>query len=665
MVGPSPVALKRNWREGLNYCPWVNFWRNEVNLRKPGTRQQDTSDESSLRWSEVVPEMLQQRSLAIPLAIFALSGCGTNFKNTHLITSAAVPARPAAKVTAETRAVSSKNATVTRVESPAAKETKLPPVTDEVIVKFRSASRDLPGATRVRDLGLKGAAIYKMNAGAYSLQSTDEWEEAEDIDYIEPNYRYEAVNTPNDANYAASWGVAAINAPSLWALTTGVGVNVAVLDTGVDARHPDLSGRVLPGIDLVNNDSDATDDHGHGTHVAGTIAAIANNGIDVAGIAPGASIIPIKVLNSRGQGSNADIASGILEAANRGAKIINLSLGGTDNSETIRRAIANVQERGVVVIAAAGNSGVSTPFFPAANEGVIGVAAVDSRREKPRFSNFGDYIDIAAPGVDIGSTKLGGGVTKMSGTSMASPHVAGACALILSQFPTLKTGHLTRLMQKSGHPTSGFPGQAPRALNVEEAFVQVPTLDMQAPSTVLGLTATPGAPGEVNLGWTAATDNQSRVSYRILRNGQTVGSTRNVTFTDRGVSGRSTYQIIAMDEDGNEAAPSAPVEGTPGVASDKIIDLRITKRSTQEVTISWKTTEPMRCLVQWGPNASLGEGTTWATTPTKAHSVTLKKLSRFKTYHYRVVAATNSSTLHYSNTQRVRTKLWFLFSLPE
>lgn len=609
--------------------------------------------------------MRHKRSLAFALAILALTGCGRGTSGAGLITAAVPSTQRASSAQGAKAASQTPSVTVVRAQAAAPTASNLQPVADELIVKFKDQARDLPGATRLRDLGLSGAAIYKVQGGAYALQSAEAWEEAEDIDYIEPNYLYEAVRTPNDAQFSASWGVEAINAPSIWAFTTGVGVKVAVLDTGVDPRHPDLAGRVLPGVDLVNNDQDASDDHGHGTHVAGSVAAVANNGLDVAGVAPGASIIPVKVLNANGQGTNADIANGILEAAKLGAKIINLSLGGRDNSETIRRAIASVQERGVIVIAAAGNSGVSTPFFPAANEGVIGVAAVDSRRQKPSFSNYGDYIDIAAPGVDIGSTKMGGGVTKMSGTSMASPHVAGACALLVGRFPNLKTGHLTRLMQKSGHPTTGFSGNSPRALNVEEAFVQVPTLDMQPPSTVGGLAAVAGAPGEVNLAWAPATDNLSRVSYRVLRNGQSVGTANATSFTDRGVTARSSYQIVAVDEDGNEAPPSAAVDAVPGEASEKIYDLRVTKRSLKEVTLSWKTTEPMRCLVQWGNSAALGEGTAWATSPSQEHTVTLKDLKRFTTYHYRVVAATNTSAMHYTTTQRVRTKLWFLFNLPE
>ncbi|MEB3330505.1 MAG: S8 family serine peptidase [Candidatus Sericytochromatia bacterium] len=606
----------------------------------------------------------QAKPLALFAAVLTLAGCGRATTTAALITRpGATTPRPAAAAPPPPHAAEAPPS-VSVLRAPQAPE-RPPQAGDEVIVKFRDRARDLPGATRLRSLTLSGTAVYKLNAGGYALQAAEDWETEEDIDYIEPNYVYSAVAAPNDPDYLAGWGVEAINAPVIWPFTTGEGIKVAVIDTGVDASHPDLAGRVLPGVDVVNNDGDATDAPGHGTHVAGTIAAIANNALGTAGVAPGAQVLPIKVLNAAGRGTNADIAAGILAAADRGAQIINLSLGGTDDSETLRRAIASVQARGVVVIAAAGNEGVSTPFFPAANEGVIGVAAVDSSRKKARFSNFGDYIDVAAPGVSIGSTRRGGGIATLSGTSMAAPHVAAACALLKARFPALKAGHLTRLMQLSGHPTTGFTrGVVPRALNVEEAFVQVPNLDMQPPTVVTGLSAAAGAPGEVELAWAPATDNSGSVSYRVLRDGQPVGTTGGTAYTDRGVTARATYRIVTLDAQGNEAAPSHPVASEPGKASTKIMAVTVSKRSRDSVTLTWRTTEPMRCLVQWGTSASLGNGTAWETVPSTAHTVTLSNLKRFTTYHHRVVAATNDSTLHYTNTRKTRTKLFWLFSLP-
>ena len=596
--------------------------------------------------------------LALALAAIALAGCGRGATNAALVTSPA--ARAAAPAVQAEAGKAGPSVSLTRGEAVSAGPEALP---DEVIVRFKNETRALPGATHLRDLPLRGTAVFKVNKAGYALQAAEEWEEAADIDYIEPNYVYHAVGTPNDPRWTDSWGVAAINAPNIWAFTQGEGIKVAVIDTGVDANHPDLAGRVLPGADLVNDDNDAGDDHGHGTHVAGSIAAVVNNGVDVGGVAPHAQIIPIKVLNASGQGYNADIANGVLEAANLGAKVINLSLGGTDNSETLRRAIADVQARGVVVVAAAGNDGVSTPFYPAANDGVIAVAAIDQSRRKASFSNYGDYIDIAAPGVAIGSTRKGGGVASMSGTSMASPHVAGACALLMAQYPNLRTGHLLRLMQGGGWATSGFSGTAPRALNVEEAFVQYPTLDMQPPTAVMGLSGAAGAPGEVDLTWAPSSDNSGQVSYRVFRDGEAVGTTTSTTFTDRGIMTRATFKVVAYDRDGNEAPPSAPIEVTPGAASTKILALKVAKRSSSELTFTWRTAEPMRCYIQWGDSAALGNGTGWETTPTTEHTYTLKGLKRFKNYHYRVVAATNASALHYTDTLKARTKLWWLFAL--
>lgn len=607
----------------------------------------------------------QRVSLAIALAAIALAGCS----KTGAASLTSAPVKAAAKASAKAApsvtlergaeppvAVSAKSDPLESLEGAAA-------VPDEVIVKFKQDTRALPGATQLRALPMPGTAVYKLNKGAYSLQqAAEEWEAKGDIDYIEPNYIYSITNTPNDPRFADSWGVGAIAAPRLWNLTTGTGVKVAVIDTGVDANHPDLIGRVLPGADLVNDDNDATDDHGHGTHCAGTIAAIANNGQDVAGVAPNARIIPIKVLNSAGQGNNADIANGVLEAANLGAKIINLSLGGTDNSETLRRAIADVQARGVIVIAAAGNDGVSTPFYPAANDGVIGVGAVDRSNAKASFSNYGDYIDIAAPGVSITSTRKGGGVQAMSGTSMASPHVAGAAALILARYPNLKAGHILRLFQLGGAATSSFSqAVAPRALNVEEAFVNVPSLDLQPPSVVSGLAGTAAAPGEVELRWNPSTDNGGVVTYRVLRNGQEAGKATSAAYTDRGVVGAATYQVIAVDRDGNEASASASISVTPGAASTKIADVQVASRNSSTLKLTWRTTEGMRCYVQWGETDQLGNGTGWETVPTADHEATLTGLKRFKKYHYRIVAATNASQLHYIETRSVRTKLFFLF----
>jgi serine protease len=265
-----------------------------------------------------------------------------------------------------------------------------------------------------------------------------------------------ATGAPTNDQFAPNqWGLdrAKTTFTNAWSVTTGKGVIVAVIDTGVDAKHPDLAGQVLPGRAFLNNGpagvamSPSTDGCGHGTHVAGTIAALANNKIGVAGAAPGVKILPVKVLNC--SGLNSDVANGVKWAANNGARVINLSLGGTVRDTALEAAITYARSKKVVVVAAAGNNwysktcnptGTNATSYPGASPGVIGVGAVDSNLNRSCFSNVGAGVDLVAPGGAIASTYPTNLTAKnyvpystMSGTSMATPHVAAAAAMVLSR----------------------------------------------------------------------------------------------------------------------------------------------------------------------------------------------------------------------------------------
>lgn len=221
----------------------------------------------------------------------------------------------------------------------------------------------------------------------------------------------------------------------------GSGLIIAVVDSGVDLQHPDLIGQIQPGgWDFVNDDNNPDDDHGHGTHVAGIIAAKANNLQGIAGIAHNAKVLPVKVLNAANTGNTFNIAAGIVYAVDRGAKIINLSLGGPTPSTTTEGAIDYAVGRGVIVVAAAGNDGPGTTLYPAAFDNVISVGAHDSTGATASFSSTNSQVDISAAGVDIISTIPISGATVtdpsgyrlLSGTSMAAPHVSGIVGLIVS-----------------------------------------------------------------------------------------------------------------------------------------------------------------------------------------------------------------------------------------
>jgi subtilisin family serine protease len=227
------------------------------------------------------------------------------------------------------------------------------------------------------------------------------------------------------------WGISRVGAPVSG--NAGSGVKVAIIDTGIDLNHPDLAGNVNSGATFVSRTSTPDDDNGHGTHVAGIVAAL-DNTIGVVGVAPEAALYPVKVLDKRGSGTWSAVASGIGWAVDHGMNVANMSLGGGANS-TLETACSNAESAGVLLIAAAGNSGdgnTSTTelSYPAAYSSVVAVGATDSSDHLASFSNTGSFLEVSGPGVNVYSTYKGDGYATLSGTSMASPHATGVAALL-------------------------------------------------------------------------------------------------------------------------------------------------------------------------------------------------------------------------------------------
>ena len=273
----------------------------------------------------------------------------------------------------------------------------------------------------------------------------------------------------NDSLRPQQWALNAVPYERAWSVTSGAGVTVAVIDTGVRATHQDLAGSIVPGIDLAADRAQydpaghgEVDPAGHGTHVAGIIVAHANNRIGIAGAAPGAKVMPIRVLDANGSGSTADVATGIIYAADHGARVINLSLGTPSASTGMEEAIQYARSKGVVTVAAAGNSyGAGDPaIYPAAFPEAIAVGAVDSSLHHAPYSETGSYVDLVAPGDLIWST-YGAGNTQyalMSGTSMATPYVAAAAALVISANRGLDPAGVTNALE-SGATDLGARGR--------------------------------------------------------------------------------------------------------------------------------------------------------------------------------------------------------------
>ena len=251
---------------------------------------------------------------------------------------------------------------------------------------------------------------------------------------------------------AAAWALQAINAPAAWSRTTGSpDVVVAVLDTGVDASHPDLAGALVPGVDLVSDDGDPADDHGHGTMVAGVIAARAGNGIGTAGLCGRCSVMPVKVIGADGRGSGADVAEGVRWAVDHGARVVNFSFVLNAPDAAVADAIRYAQAQGVVVVGAAGNSAETSPVFPAAEPGVVSVAATDEGNAPYAWSGRGSWVRVAAPGC-APAPVAGGSYATVCGTSAATAVVSGLVALGLSARPGAGAGEVVRALEGGAVP---------------------------------------------------------------------------------------------------------------------------------------------------------------------------------------------------------------------
>ncbi|MEK9152532.1 MAG: S8 family peptidase [Patescibacteria group bacterium] len=240
------------------------------------------------------------------------------------------------------------------------------------------------------------------------------------------------------------WGVSALGAPAVWSTTRGAGVKVAIIDTGIDRTHPDLSANVLGGINFSSgtkggNPAAWSDDNGHGTHVSGTVAAL-DNTVGVVGVAPSAKLLGVKVLDRSGSGWLSDVVAGIDWAVQNGAQVLSMSLSSSADVQALHDACDRAAAAGRLVIAAAGNSGDGNPAtndvgYPAKYASVVAVAATDSNNNVAYFSSDGAEVEVAAPGVSVKSTWKGGGYATISGTSMATPHVSGLAALVMAAYP--------------------------------------------------------------------------------------------------------------------------------------------------------------------------------------------------------------------------------------
>ncbi len=281
-----------------------------------------------------------------------------------------------------------------------------------------------------------------------------------------------ALRTPNDELWPSQWSPRKTRAPQAWSLTTGSArVVVAVADTGVDSNQPDLRGKVVAGYDFVHGDSAATDDNGHGTAVAGVVAASGNNTIGVAGYCWQCRVMPVKVLGADGPGFSSTLAQGIVWATDHGARIVNASLGGPDSDAAVAGATQYAAAHGSLVVAAAGNDSSSVLEYPAALPGVLSVGATDRADHLYGFSNAG--AAVAAPG-ENSTTGRGDEFVSFLGTSSATPVASGIAALCLTAAPETSPGQLVQALERTAVPVSGVASPGARFRSRSEAECSAP-----------------------------------------------------------------------------------------------------------------------------------------------------------------------------------------------
>jgi subtilase family protein/fervidolysin-like protein len=315
------------------------------------------------------------------------------------------------------------------------------------------------GATQVAVVPALGVRIVQTPVAdrARALRSL---RRAAAVAYAEPDgLTPPAEIIPNDALWVNQWSQPKTRTDLAWSATTGsAAVKVAILDSGVDPNQPDLAGNLLPGRDFYNNDSDPDDDYGHGTQVAGVAAGRSGNGIGVAGYCGGCSILPVKITGSNGYASWSAMASGITWAADQGARVINLSFAGTSGSVTVRDAIAYAHDRGAIVTVSAGNYGSNSAYYPAAYPGALAVAATRADDSLESYSNYGSWVQLAAPGCNYGTgrTTSSSLFANFCGTSSAAPAAAGIAALAASYAPTATNGQIESALESSAAPVGGF-----------------------------------------------------------------------------------------------------------------------------------------------------------------------------------------------------------------
>jgi subtilisin family serine protease len=576
----------------------------------------------------------------------------------------------------------------------------------EILVKYKKHVSKASQALHNRQFGIQKIKEFK-SIGVHHLKippdmsvedAVEMFKNNPDVEYAEPNYVLTIAVTPNDPSFDKLWGLhntgqtggtadADIDAPEAWDITTGLGnVVIAVIDTGVDYDHPDLSNNIWVntgetdctdgldddgngytddciGWDFANNDNDPIDDNGHGTHVAGTIAAEGNNSTGITGVMWTAKIMPLKFMDADGVGYTSDAISAIEYARANGAHIVNCSWGNYDEDPFLKDAIDNASS--ILFSCAAGNDtndNDSIPFYPASYQStnILSVTATDQNDNLASFSNYGKAsVHIAAPGVDIYSTIYNGSYAYSSGTSMAAPFVSGVAGLVLSNNPALNSFQARELIL-STVDNKGLSVITEGRLNAYNAVTADINSISPAPPSHLEASITPGS--EIQLTWV---DNSSVETNYVIEKKTGINETyselvtliQNTTsYTDTDVTlAEGTayfYRVRAYNTNGyslysNEANVIIPPNAPSNLSASAL--------STSGIKLTWTDNSAAENGFRIERKTSDGTYTEIATTGANETSYSDTGLSAGITYFYRVRAYNDEGNSSYSNEAQATT----------
>lgn len=419
---------------------------------------------------------------------------------------------------------------------------------------------------RGRRIGSTGLHIVDLPAGASEQAMVDSLSRHPHFKFAELDRIVPAQLVTNDPYLGSEWHLANIGVGQAWDSASGGGVIVAILDTGVDATHPDLAAQLVAGWNVYDNNANTSDVYGHGTKVAGTVAAAANNGIGVAGVAAAARIMPIRISDLTGSASYSAMAQGLTWAADRGARVANISYVAAGSAAVISAA-NYMKSKGGLVVTSAGNYGTDAGIAP--TTAMIPVSATDSNNALTSWSSFGSFVALAAPGAGIYTTTSGGGYAAVSGTSFSSPVTAGVIALMMSARPTMSNANVESLLYASaldlgtagrdvyygyGRVDAAAAVAATMAATLITADTASPVVSVDTP---LGASSVSGL---VTVGVTA-TDNVgvSRVELRV--NGALLATDTSAPYTfsfDSAVLRNGTVSLVATAYDAAGNAGISP-----------------------------------------------------------------------------------------------------------